>query len=89
MRGYIRQEPTDEVEKARVRHAEACELRLARIQNGAEPGFKNGPWEVTLSKIEKDGKSAWQFSSASGRKSPVFRTQRLAEDWRAEHPKWD
>jgi hypothetical protein len=44
MRGNIRKEPTDAVEKAKREHAEACELRLAKIQNGAEPEYQNGPW---------------------------------------------
>lgn len=35
---------TDAVEQAREEHKEACELRLARIQNGADPAHKNGPW---------------------------------------------
>lgn len=36
---------TPAVEKAAQEDKEAAELRLARIQNGAEPGHKNGPWE--------------------------------------------
>jgi hypothetical protein len=35
---------TDAVEQACALHKEACERRLARIQNGAEPAHKNGPW---------------------------------------------
>ena len=35
---------TDAVEEATALHAEACELRLARIQNGKEPSHQNGPW---------------------------------------------
>jgi len=42
MRGNICKEPTDAVEQAKRLHAEACELRLARIQNGAHPEYKNG-----------------------------------------------
>lgn len=30
------------VERAKARHAEECELRLARIMNGKEPGYENG-----------------------------------------------
>lgn len=30
------------VERARAAHKEKCELRLARIANGAEPGYENG-----------------------------------------------
>lgn len=30
------------VEKAKALHKEACELRLARIMNGKEPGYENG-----------------------------------------------
>lgn len=44
---YIRQKGhsprlTGAVEDAAARHKEECELRLARIQNGKEPGYKNG-----------------------------------------------
>lgn len=36
---------TDAVEKAAAEHREACETRLARIQNGKDPDYKNGtPW---------------------------------------------
>jgi hypothetical protein len=31
------------VEEAKALHAEACERRLARIQNGKEPSHINGP----------------------------------------------
>lgn len=34
---------TDAVELAASQHKEQCELRLARIANGAEPGHRNGP----------------------------------------------
>ncbi|HVI71341.1 MAG TPA: hypothetical protein VM656_07635, partial [Pyrinomonadaceae bacterium] len=34
--------PEDVVEQAKARHKEQCELRLARIMNGKEPGYKNG-----------------------------------------------
>jgi hypothetical protein len=38
---------TEAVEAAKARHAEACECRLARIQNGKEPSHKNGtPYPV-------------------------------------------
>lgn len=30
------------VERARALHKEKCELRLARIMNGAEKGYENG-----------------------------------------------
>lgn len=30
------------IERAKARHAEECELRLARIMNGVEPGYENG-----------------------------------------------
>jgi hypothetical protein len=30
------------VEEVKAKHKEACELRLARIQNNAEPSHKNG-----------------------------------------------
>jgi hypothetical protein len=33
---------TDAVEQAKVKHAEACELRVARRLNGMDPGFTNG-----------------------------------------------
>jgi hypothetical protein len=33
---------TDAVEVATALHKEACELRLARIQNGKEPSHQNG-----------------------------------------------
>ncbi len=33
---------TDAVEDATALHAEACELRLARIMNGKEPSHQNG-----------------------------------------------
>jgi hypothetical protein len=32
------------VERAREEHKEECEQRLAKIQNGADPEHKNGPW---------------------------------------------
>jgi hypothetical protein len=86
MRGNIRKEPTDTVELARVRHAEECELRLARIQNGAEPGHRNGPWPIELIHVDNSG---WRWFSQSGRKSPSFRSEQNARDWRAAHPKWD
>jgi hypothetical protein len=35
---------TPAVEKARDLHREECERRLAKIQNGADPEHKNGPW---------------------------------------------
>lgn len=89
MRGYIRREPTDEVEKARVRHAEACELRLARIQNGSEPTHRNGPWPVELVQFTGDIAPGWQWRSQSGRVSPKFRSKSAAEDWRKLHPAWD
>jgi hypothetical protein len=89
MRGYIRQEPTDEVEKARVRHSEECELRLARIQNGAEPSHKNGPHVVKLFAVVIEGKAGWQWQSTSGRVSPVFRGHTRADEWRTSHPAWD
>lgn len=85
MRGNIRKEPTDSVELARVRHAEECELRLARIQNGAEPSHKNGHM-VELKSLEGGG---LQWVSTSGRKSPKFRGQATATDWRRAHPQWD
>lgn len=85
MRGNLRREPTDEVELARVRHSEECELRLARIQNGAEPSHKNGAHVVTLVSLEK----GCQWSSTSGRKSPAFRSVVAADEWRQTHPAWD
>lgn len=33
---------SDATEKAAALHKEQCELRLARIQNGKEPGYENG-----------------------------------------------
>ena len=33
---------TDAVERAKAEHKENCELRLAKIQNGADPKYKNG-----------------------------------------------
>jgi len=38
---------SEAVERAKRRHAEECELRLARIQNGAEKSHQNGrPYEA-------------------------------------------
>lgn len=34
--------PTSAVDEARALHKEQCELRLARIANGAEPDHVNG-----------------------------------------------
>lgn len=33
---------TDAVEAIKREHAESCEQRLARIQNGSHPDFQNG-----------------------------------------------
>jgi len=33
---------SEAVERAKAMHKEKCELRLARIANGAEPGYQNG-----------------------------------------------
>jgi hypothetical protein len=30
------------IEQAKAKHAEECELRLARIMNGKEKGYENG-----------------------------------------------
>ena len=34
--------PSCAVDQATAKHKEACELRLARIMNNAEPSHKNG-----------------------------------------------
>lgn len=34
--------PSCAVDQAAAKHKEACELRLARIMNNAEPAYKNG-----------------------------------------------
>lgn len=34
--------PVCSVAAAKAKHKEECELRLARIQNGKEPGYQNG-----------------------------------------------
>ena len=34
--------PTCAVDQAAALHKEQCELRLARIMNGAEPAYQNG-----------------------------------------------
>lgn len=34
----------DGQEKAHQKYKEECEQRLAKIQNGADPKHKNGPW---------------------------------------------
>lgn len=48
MRGYYcnHTATTDAVESAAALHKEQCELRLARIANGAEPSYRNGHGEV-------------------------------------------
>lgn len=79
---------TDAVEKARDLQREAAELRLARIQNGADPAHKNGPWPVVLTHLTGEVKG-WQWTSDSGRKSPIFRGEQAAKDWRTAHPQWD
>jgi len=89
VRGNIRKEPTDAVELATARHKEACELRLARIQNGAEPSHKNGAHTVQLFAVVVDDKAGWQWHSTSGRKSPVFKGHSRANEWRRTHPQWD
>lgn len=43
MRGNIRKEPTDAVEKAKREHSEACELRLAKAHNTPKTEV-NTPW---------------------------------------------
>ena len=80
---------TNAVEAAAALHKEACELRLARIQNGAEPTHKNGAHVVTLVSLEAEGKRGWQYQSTSGRKSGVFRGKQAAQEWRMLHPAWD
>lgn len=86
MRGGLRNEPTEAVDIATQQHKEACEQRLARIQNGAEPSHRNTPWPITLENLENGGH---QWFSNSGRKSPIFRSEKAAKDWRTAHPKWD
>jgi hypothetical protein len=86
MRGGLRKERTDAVEIATEQHREACELRLARIQNGAEPSHQNGAHTVTLVSA---GTGGCRWTSTSGRQSPIFRGQATATDWRRSHPKWD
>jgi hypothetical protein len=89
MRGNLGKQTTGTVEQATQEHREACELRLARIQNGAEPSHKNGPHIVTLFATTVPDGAGWQWQSTSGRKSPVFRSQTRANDWRRTHPAWD
>jgi hypothetical protein len=86
MRGGLRREPTNAVELATEAHRIECEQRLARIQNGAEPSHRNTPWPVRLINFTEGG-AQWQ--SDSGRKSPRFRSESAAEEWRVTHPKWD
>lgn len=86
MRGGLRKQTTDAVETATQQHREACELRLARIQNGAEPSHRNGPWPVELIEFSEGG---WQWRSQSGRTSPRFRSENAAKEWRQMHPAWD
>lgn len=50
MRGNIRKEPTDAVEKAKREHAEGCELRLAKLTNTPKEKL-NTPWPTA--KVEK------------------------------------
>jgi hypothetical protein len=54
---YLKQNgKTDAVENAAALHKEACELRLARIANGAEPSHKNGtPYPEPKEKIVTTG----------------------------------
>jgi hypothetical protein len=45
---------TGAVEKARALHKEECELRLARIANGAEPAYQNGhPKDAEKGRLKK------------------------------------
>ena len=76
---------TDSVERACAIRKEEAQLRLARIQNGADPSQKNGH-TVELVALASGG---LQWHSTSGRKSPVFRGQATATSWRTSHPKWD
>lgn len=76
---------TDAVETAAALHKEACETRLARIQNGADPLHKNGAHVVTLER----GECSWRWVSTSGRKSPIFKRESTATSWRQTHPAWD
>ncbi len=46
---------TDAVEIATALHKEQCELRLARIMNGAEPSHRNGHGEVPKKAHAADG----------------------------------
>lgn len=78
---------TDAVEQSVQEHREACELRLARIQNGAEPSHQNGAYTVAL--VRGPGDTGYQWTSTSGRKTAVFRGKQTAEDWRRLHPAWD
>ncbi len=51
----------DPVEKATAQYKEECELRLARITNGADPRYKNGTaWEEAqrIASISKDTRLA-------------------------------
>lgn len=41
-KAFIRSHGTDVVENFARKHREDCQLRLARIANGADPKYKNG-----------------------------------------------
>jgi hypothetical protein len=86
MRGNLGKQTTYAVEAAAQTHKEACELRLARITNGAEPSQKNGH-EVRL--VITGPGNACQWQSTSGRKTQIFRGPAGANDWRRTHPAWD
>lgn len=48
------------VERALAEDKEAAELRLARIQNGKHPDYRNGPWEQAqeIASVSKDTRLA-------------------------------
>lgn len=47
---------TDAVERAVAENKEECELRLARIANGADPVYKNGPIRSKLKEKAGNGR---------------------------------
>jgi hypothetical protein len=77
------------VERALDIRREEAEVRLARIQNGAEPSHRNTPWPVELVEFVGEVSKGWQWRSHSGRVSPMFRSKVQAEGWRKVHPAWD